>query len=43
MSEEEGGGCGCVGFIAFVFVMWALLFGLPVPGGCFTLTSFHLP
>ena len=33
MSEStnySGGGCGCVGLIVFILVMWALWFGLPI-------------
>lgn len=32
MSDDtsSGGGCGCVGLILFILVMWALLFGLPI-------------
>ena len=34
MSDENssGGGCGCVGLIVFILVMWALFFGLPING-----------
>jgi len=29
-SGGEGSGCGCVGFIIFILVIWALFFGLPI-------------
>lgn len=34
MSDDEssGGGCGCLGVIITVIVIWALLFGVTVGG-----------
>lgn len=31
-SSSSGGGCGCLGIITFVFIIWALLFGVTVDG-----------
>lgn len=35
MSDNSGGGqgCGCVPFVLLVFVLWALVIGLPTPWG----------
>lgn len=35
MSDENtsSGGCSCVGIVLFILVLWALWFGLPMPGG----------
>lgn len=42
MSEtsSSSGGCGCVGFIVFVLVMWSLFFGLPVGDSVYHIDLF---
>jgi hypothetical protein len=32
-SSSDGGGCGCLTLILTILALWALWFGLPVPGG----------
>ncbi len=33
-------GCGCFGMILTILVLWALWFGLPVPGGVLNIDIF---
>jgi hypothetical protein len=43
MSDVNNGsssGCGCVGTIITIFVLWALWFGLPTPWGTYNLDIF---
>ena len=37
MSDNKSGGCGCVGLIVTILVLWALLVGLPTPWGTFNI------
>lgn len=39
MSERDSGG-GCAGFILWLFIMWAIAFGLPTPWGTIELDLF---
>lgn len=42
MSEcgTTNSGCGCVGIILMVLVLWSLWFGLPTPWGNFNIDIF---
>jgi hypothetical protein len=31
-KNGDDGGCGCLGFIAFLIVLWALVFGVTIDG-----------
>lgn len=40
MSDNSGGGWGCLPTILTILVLWALLFGLPIPDGTLHLDLF---
>lgn len=39
-SNNSGGGCGCISFIATIMILWALVAALPTPWGTLELDLF---
>lgn len=40
MSSKQSSGCGCIGFILTVMVLWALIVGLLTPWGMLHIDLF---